>query len=141
MRKTIIIFISILGLTSCNVYQKTYQSFSTQLNNGEFKSKGHVSTKKATRSDQYSYYQRWDNEFVEYHNNGKVKSVSISHYKVGTYGRPCKELLNQFTEYNEKGVRIYESKDVCDCRKSTEVKYNDKGKVISKKVLKVKRVK
>jgi hypothetical protein len=141
MLQTYLILLSFLFITSCNIYQRTHQIFSTQLKNGEVKTRGQVATKKSTKSDQFSYYQRWDNELIDYHENGKVKSVSISHYKVGTYGRPCKELLNQYTEYNEKGVKIFESKDVCDCKKSTVVKYNDKGERLTKKVLKVKREK
>jgi hypothetical protein len=141
MYKIIFIFIAVFGLASCNVYQKTHQTFSIQLRNGEVKSRGQVSTKKSTKTDQFSYYQRWDNELIDYHDNGEVKSIAISHYKIGTYGRPCKELLNEYTEYNDSGVKIYESRDVCDCKKSTEIKYNNDGKVISKKVLKVKRLK
>ncbi len=141
MRQFFLIIFSFLLLTSCNVYQRTNQTYTIKLQNGEVKTRGQVKTKQSTKSDQYSYYRRWDNQLIDYHENGKVKSVSISHYKIGTYGRPCKELLNEYIEYNEFGVKVYESKDVCDCRKSTEIKYNDVGKVISKKMLKVKRVK
>ena len=141
MYKIIYLLITLIGFSSCNVYQRTQQSFNIQLQNGDVKNRGKVGVKKSTKSDQFSYYQRWDNELIDYHENGKVKSVAISHYKIGTYGRPCKELLNQYTEYNESGVKIYESKDVCDCKTSTVIEYNQKGKVISKRVLKVKRVK
>lgn len=141
MRQLLPIICSVLIFASCNVYQKTHESFSIQLKNGDIRNRGEIATKKSTKSDQFSYYQRWDNELVDYHENGEIKSISISHHKIGTYGRPCKELLNKYTEFNEKGVKIYESKDVCDCKTSTTIEYNDKGKVETKKIVKVKRIK
>lgn len=140
MRQFFLIIFSFLLLTSCNVYQRTNQTYTIKLQNGEVKTRGQVKTKKSTKSDQFSYYRRWDNKLIDYHENGKVKSVSISHYKIGTYGRACHELLYKYTLFNEEGVKIFESKDVCDCKISMVVTYNEKGKVLTKKVLKVKRL-
>lgn len=139
MRQFFLIIFYFLLLTSCNVYQRTKHTYSIQLENGDIKDRGKVTTKQSTKSDQFSYYRRWDNKLIDYHENGEIKSIHISHFKIGTYGRPCKELLYKYTEYSDKGVKIYESKDICDCRKSKVVQYNKNGKVISKRVLKVKR--
>lgn len=141
MQQSFFIILLFLVTTSCNVHQRTSQTFDIELKNGEVKKRGKISTKKSTKADQFSYYRRWDNEFIEYHENGEIKSIQISHFKVGTYGRPCRELLHKYTEYNHKGVKIYQSKDVCDCKKSVEIDYNKKGKILNKKILKVKRLK
>jgi hypothetical protein len=141
MKRTLNIIAIILVCSSCNIYQKSSQNYVSKIANGELKKVGSFHTKKANKSDQYSYYQRWDNVWMEYRETGEIKSISISHFKVGTYGKPCKELLNKYTEFNASGIKVYERKDVCDCKTSTVKEYNDKGQLISKKVVKTKRIK
>lgn len=118
------------------MYITTVRTGELTSDSGKITAIGEWKYTKSKEMDMYEYYQKWENSYTEYYENGTIKSSYISKHKRATYGRPCKEVLSHYTSYYESGTKAYEQIDECDCSKSTIISYNKDGKVVEKKVIK-----
>lgn len=136
MKPTLALISFILLFSSCDLYTTTSSTNEVVAENGKLEATGEWSYKRSKEMDRYEYYQKWDNTYTEFYDNGTIKSVYTSEHKRATYGRPCKELLSHYISYYPNGGKAYEQKDICDCSKSISISYNEDGKVVEKKVIK-----
>ncbi len=132
------ILISAVLLTSCDLYITKGGANEILSENGNLEARGEWKYTKSKKMDQYDFYQKWENSYVEYYENGTVKSTYKSAHKRATYGKPCKEVISHYISYYPSGVKAYEQKDICDCSKSIIISYNKDGKVVEKRVIKTK---
>jgi antitoxin component YwqK of YwqJK toxin-antitoxin module len=136
MIKYFVILLLFIGLASCDLYTTTSDAKEVHAENGNVIAKGEWSYKRSNKMDMYDYYQKWDNTYVEYYDNGTVKSEYSSEHKRSTYGKPCKEVLSHYISYYPNGQKAYEQKDICDCSKSIYISYDEEGNVVEKRVVK-----
>lgn len=130
-----IILIAVFNV-GCNVYETNSVSNEILNENGSLIARGKKVHTKSKTMDQYDYYQKWENEYIEYYENGLIKSIYNSSHKSSSYGRPCRELLSHYIIYYPSGIKAEEQKDICDCSKSIYTTYDEDGKIIEKRIIK-----
>lgn len=138
MKSIYIVITSLLLFLSCDLYITTGDTREILSDNGHLEARGEWKYIKSRKMDMYDYYQKWENTYIEYYENGTIRSKYTSEHKRSTYGRPCKELLSYYVTYYPNGVKSYEQKDICDCSKSIIISYNEDGKVVERKVIRTK---
>lgn len=123
-------------MMSCEQYKTTTRTGELKNDSGHVYATGELIYKRSNKMDMYDYYQKWENTYTEYYDNGTIKSIYTSQHKAATYGRQCRELISHYTSFYPNGVKKYELKEICDCSKSISLHYNEQGKLIEKRVIK-----
>lgn len=138
MTRYLFIFLYVLGFSSCDLYITSSRSGEITSDTGQITARGEWTYTKSKEMDMYEYYQKWENSYTEYFENGAIKSTYISEHKRATYGRPCNEIKSHYVSYHENGNKSFEQKDICDCSKSVQIYYGQDGNIVEKKVIKTK---
>lgn len=133
----LILFVLVLS-NSCDLYITSTRTGEVTSESGQIMGRGEWTYTKSKEMDMYEYYQKWENTYTEYFENGTVKSTYSSEHKRATYGRPCNEILSHYVAYHENGTKSFEQKDICDCSKSIQTSYDLEGNLIEKKVIRTK---